>query len=100
MGARSSLAHDILALCILGAKRRDHMASFRNDPEGLTVTESALMDILQREGAQTIESLVRHTGFEWTQVFGAVDNLSRSGALRLRRVQGGHYRVSLNESPA
>jgi predicted transcriptional regulator len=75
------------------------MAAILNHPEDPTITERAVMDILQREGTQTIESLVRHAGLEWTQVFGAIDSLSRSGVVRLWRVQGGHYQVSLNGSP-
>lgn len=81
----------------LHGERNDDMAAALDNSERLTTLERELIAILRRDGTQTIESLVQRSGFEWAQVFGAIDSLSRSGEVRLRREEGHHYQVSLKE---
>ncbi len=53
--------------------------------------EAAIMSEMARcRGGMTIEQLMERVGMDWEQVFGAVDRLSRSGAVRLTRV-GAEY---------
>ena len=51
----------------------------------MTTTETMVIDILRQEGEQTLESLWHRSGLDWVQVFGAIDHLSRSGEVSLRR---------------
>ncbi|CAI4031289.1 hypothetical protein DNFV4_01715 [Nitrospira tepida] len=61
----------------------------------MTTTETMVIDILRQEGEQTLESLWHRSGLDWVQVFGAIDHLSRSGEVSLRRATERHYQVSL-----
>ena len=55
-----------------------------------------LVDILQRNGPQTLDALGTSTpSASWAQLFLAVDRLSRSGSITLRSVGRGTYLVSL-----
>jgi len=60
------------------------------------VAEATLLDTLRLDGPQSFESLIQQCGLGWAQVFGAVDRLSRSGMVRLRRIEGNRYLVSFN----
>lgn len=57
-----------------------------------------LIEVLRQEGPQTIEALSTRAGISWTQVFLAIDRLSRSGGVSLRRLGGSRYQVSLNRT--
>ena len=61
--------------------------------------QTAVLDTLRRGGPHTFESLVQECGLEWAPVFGAIDSLSRSGLVRLRRIEGDRYLVSLSGNP-
>jgi DNA-binding IclR family transcriptional regulator len=56
----------------------------------------AVLNVLQPEGRHTLEQLSHLAGMPWWQVFVAIDELSRRGTVRLRRV-GSEYEVSLGE---
>ncbi|GKS60419.1 hypothetical protein YTPLAS18_39460 [Nitrospira sp.] len=59
-------------------------------------TETIVKEILQREGAQTLDRLWLRSGLCWAQVFAGIDRLSRSGEVWLRRAAGPDYLVSLS----
>ncbi len=57
-------------------------------------TEALVMTLLERERALRLDQLAdRLPELSWSQVFGAVDSLSRRGAIRLRR-RGFEYELS------
>ena len=62
--------------------------------------QTAVLATLRRDGPQTFESLILQCGLEWAPVFGAVDSLSRSGMVRLRRIDGNRYLVSFSGNPS
>lgn len=64
----------------------------------MTTTETMVIDILRREGTHTLESLWLRSGLDWVQVFAAIDHLSRSGEVSLRRASGRHYHILLKEA--
>jgi hypothetical protein len=67
-----------------------------NRPEKPGPIESVIFQELQRSGACTFEELVRALpGYSWSQVFLAVDQLSRDGLLRLKRQGRFDYLISL-----
>ena len=72
------------------------MATVCMDAAELTLVETLIVGILRREGTLTFETLSQRAGLEWSQVFTAVDHLSRSGDIRLQRGEGRQYRVRLN----
>lgn len=76
------------------------MTTVLRDPAGLTATEELVIGILRQEGSLTFVSLCQRSGLDWPQMFAAIDNLSRSGEVRLQRSQGRHYRVSLDREQA
>ena len=53
-----------------------------------------------RNGPQTIDTLSLLSGLSWSQVFNAIDRLSRSGHISLQRLPVCEYQVSLNQSGA
>lgn len=57
--------------------------------------ELELLALLQEVGPQTLEELVRLSGWSASQVLLIVDHLSRSGEITLQRI-GVEYQVSLN----
>jgi len=61
--------------------------------------ETAVLDTLRRDGPQTFESLIQQCGLGWAQVFGVIDSLSRSGMVRLRRIESDQYLVSFSGNP-
>ena len=63
-------------------------------------TEERLLSALRGRGPQTIEMLASLPGLSWTPVFLALDRLSRSGAISLKRTAGPDYQVSLNRVAA
>mgnify|MGYP003329155642 CR=1 FL=1 len=54
-----------------------------------------MLTVLQRKGAQSMDSLSRLTGIGWGQIFMAVDRLSRVGKVTLTPVRLGEYRISI-----
>lgn len=76
------------------------MKSVRHDPAGVTLTAALLIGILRQEGALTFEHLLQRSGLDWSQMFAAIDDLSRSGRVRLQRRQERDYRVSLQSEAA
>ncbi len=69
------------------------------EPEAAPGVEQRLLDALKMKGAQTMEQLASlQPTVSWAQVFLAVDRLSRSGLVFLRRDGGCRYCVSLNRT--
>jgi hypothetical protein len=63
--------------------------------------ESAIRVHLMQEGPCTLESLLnRLSQFSWSEIFSAVDQLSRQGSLVLRRPDRFGYEVSIGASRA
>jgi len=64
-----------------------------------TLIENAVLDLLEHTGSytldETIGALPQHT---WSEVFFAVDTMSRDGRIVLRRMAGSGYQVSLPAS--
>ncbi|MGQ0811656.1 MAG: hypothetical protein ACT4OO_10595 [Nitrospiraceae bacterium] len=59
-------------------------------------TEREVLAALRQRDAQTIEELVvTLAGFSWSQLFSAIDRLSRYGVVSLRQIGASQYRVSL-----
>jgi DNA-binding MarR family transcriptional regulator len=58
-------------------------------------SEARLVTALRRSGPQTIEALSSISGLSWSQVFLAVDRLSRAGEVALQRLPSSHYQVSV-----
>jgi hypothetical protein len=62
---------------------------------GMTI-EAAIRLHLTREGPCTLETLLaRLSQFSWSEIFSAVDQLSREGSLVLRRPDRFGYQVSM-----
>jgi hypothetical protein len=58
--------------------------------------ESAIRSVLGQEGPCTLESLLtKLSQFSWSEIFSAVDQLSREGSLVLRRPDRFGYEVSV-----
>ena len=71
----------------------------RMEPGLASGVEQRLLDALKMKGAQTIEQLASlQPTVSWAQVFLAIDRLSRSGVVFLRRDSGCRYCVSLNRT--
>jgi DNA-binding MarR family transcriptional regulator len=64
------------------------MEAVVNNPAVLTTTETLIIGILKQEGAHTFETLLQRSGLDWSQVFMAIDHLSRLGKVSLHRLQG------------
>ncbi len=62
--------------------------------------DERLLLFLEGAGTRTIEELSWVLDISWSQVFLAVDRLSRSGAVSLRATHGREYAVSLNRRTA
>jgi len=61
------------------------------------LTDEKLIAALKKKGPLTIEEMSSIPGMSWTQIFFAVDRLSRSGAVSLRRI-GLAYQVAYNQA--
>ena len=65
-------------------------------PKQPSPIESVIFQELQRSGACTFEELVRTLpDYSWSQVFLAVDRLSRDGLLQLKRQGRFDYLISV-----
>ena len=61
-----------------------------------TSVEDSVVEVLERSGPCSMDDLVRQlTEHGWSDVFAAVDQMSRDGRLVLRRVHGVGYQMSL-----
>lgn len=57
--------------------------------------EDAIIEVLQRAGPCCLDDLVgQRPNQEWSEMFAAVDQISRDGRLVLRRISGIGYQVS------
>ena len=67
-----------------------------NRPKQPSPIESVIFEELHRTGACTFEELVGALpDYSWSQVFLAVDQLSRDGMLRLKRQNQFDYLISI-----
>ena len=67
-----------------------------NRPKQPSPIESVIFEELHRTGACTFEELVSALpDYSWSQVFLAVDQLSRDGMLRLKRQNQFDYLISI-----
>ena len=58
--------------------------------------EDAVIDILQKTGPCCMDDLVTYLpNHSWSEIFVAVDRMSRDGRLVLRRISRSGYQVSL-----
>ena len=59
--------------------------------------EERIVDILQSNGPCSLEDVVRflHPRYSWSNVFIAVDQMSRNGRLLLRRLGNSTYQIAL-----
>ena len=62
--------------------------------------EEMVLNILRNGEVRTMDSLVETSGLDWSQVFLAIDRLSRSGDIRLQRGDGHYYAESVNRAVA
>ncbi len=77
------------------------MSAMSNDFTTSLSTDELLLDALRGMQPQTIESLCSLLpGMTWSQVFLAVDRLSRVGAVSLQPIRRCEYQVSLNKTAA
>jgi hypothetical protein len=61
--------------------------------------EIRLLGLLQERGAQSMDQLtVLFPTVSWSQLFLAVDRLSRTGLVSLKRIAGRGYQVSRNRA--
>jgi len=58
-------------------------------------TEEVLLGLLRNGGVQTLDDLAEASGLDWAQVFLAIDRLSRSGDVSLRRAGRLQYQVRM-----
>ena len=66
-------------------------------PAPSILTDEKIIAALKRSGPLTIEEMSSIPGMSWVLVFSAVDRLSRSGAVSLRRT-GLAYQVAYNQA--
>ena len=63
-------------------------------------SEARLIAALRRSGPQTFESLSSLSGLSWSQVFLAIDRLSRAGDVSIQRLPSCQYQVSVRDVAA
>jgi hypothetical protein len=73
------------------------MRSPRHEREagGLVSTDERLVRALKDLGPQTLERLAATSDMSWSELFCAVDRLSRSGRVTLKRIRRCEYELSL-----
>ena len=77
------------------------MSIIRNNVTASLSTDELLLQALRGMQPQTIESLCALLpGMTWSQIFLAVDRLSRTGVVMLQPVRRGEYQISLNAAVA
>jgi hypothetical protein len=63
-------------------------------------SEARLVAALRRSGPQTLEALSSLSGLSFSQVFLAIDRLSRRGSVSLQRLPSYQYQVSARDVTA
>ena len=63
---------------------------------GCGSTDERLLIALREMGPQTVEELTTLPGLSWSQVFFAIDRLSRRGTVSVRRTQLCGYQVRIH----
>lgn len=63
-------------------------------------TEEVLLGILRNGEVRTMDGLVEASGLDWSRVFLAIDRLSRSGDISLRREGRLQYQVRIRREDA
>jgi hypothetical protein len=58
-------------------------------------TDERLVQALKDASPQTLERLAASSGMSWSELFSAVDRLSRTGKVTIRRLRRCEYEVSL-----
>ncbi|HET6675454.1 MAG TPA: hypothetical protein VFG71_08955 [Nitrospiraceae bacterium] len=58
-------------------------------------TEEVLLGILRDGEIRTMDGLVEASGLDWSRVFLAIDRLSRTGDISLRRAGRPQYQVCI-----
>lgn len=77
------------------------MSAMSNDVTTVLSTDERLLSALRGMQPQTIDTLCSVLpGMTWSQVFLAIDRLSRSGVVSLRPSGRRDYQVSLNRAAA
>jgi hypothetical protein len=66
-------------------------------PAPSVLTDEKIIAALKKSGPLTIEEMSSIPGMSWVRVFSAVDRLSRSGVVSLRRIGLG-YQVVYNQA--
>jgi hypothetical protein len=70
------------------------MATVRSTTQ--TLIEDAVIEILRRTGPRTIDDVAEAlSGHNWSELFSAVDEMSRDGRVVLRRLAGSGYQLSV-----
>ncbi|MBI3604257.1 MAG: hypothetical protein HY205_07400 [Nitrospirae bacterium] len=73
--------------------------SVRMTEQGQPSVEQRILALLEADKSQTFEQVAMLLpDVSWSQVFLAIDRLSRSGQVVLRKISGRDYRVSLNRT--
>ena len=62
-------------------------------------TDERLVQALKDSSPQTLERLAASSGMSWSELFFAVDRLSRNGKVTIRRLRRCEYEVSLGLLP-
>ena len=65
------------------------------EDERISSTEQRMLDVLSKAGPFTLDALSTRFDISWSQVFLAVDRLSRSRHVALHRTQSREYVVSI-----
>lgn len=77
------------------------MSALAYDVIHCTSTEERVLEALRARGPQTLEALAYSlSDASWSQVFLAIDRLSRAGMISLQPVRRCEYRVSLKRAAA
>lgn len=71
------------------------MRTQTHPPTTPQAVDRRMLTVLQRKGAQSMDTLSKLTGISWGQIFMAVDRLSRVGKITLTPVRPGEYRISI-----
>jgi hypothetical protein len=71
-----------------------HPTRNRNRGDHGTADER-LVQALKNSGPQTLDRLAASSGMSWSELFFAVDRLSRTGKVTIRRLRRCEYEVSL-----
>jgi hypothetical protein len=66
-------------------------------PSATESVDRMMLRFLKKEGAQYLDDIATLSGIGWSQVFLAIDRLSRIGRVSLTPVRPCGYRVSLTE---